>query len=167
MGTTAISITAILVSGIVGPGLAAWWTRERQRADHRQELSRELRQVLDDSASALGNTKRAFEWLWVLHQRETPREDEDAQRSFARWRHEIAAVRLCEDRLAIRLGPGHPVHEAYCRCMRNLDDHRPFAWAYERGLRIDVDRQEKIHVAYRDTRRAFVAAAKDLVGPIT
>lgn len=169
MADTAVSITAIVVSGVVGPALAAWWTRDRQRADHRQELMRELRGVLDDAASALGRAKRAFEWLWVLHREGTPREDESARDGFVRWRRELADVRLCEDRLAIRLGKDHPIHLAYCVCMATLDAQRPFAWAYEKGSK-GIDRtllkQEQAHRSYNEARAAYVAAAKELVGPL-
>lgn len=169
MPDAAVSITAILVSGVVGPGLAAWWTRDRQRADHRQELRRELREVLDAGASALGTSKRAFEWLWVMYRDGVPREDELAREAFQRWRRDLAMVRHCDDRLAIRLGKDHPVHRAYCQCMETLDAQRPFAWAYEQGSsRIErmLSRQEEAHRRYRESREAYVAAAKELVGSL-
>jgi hypothetical protein len=61
LADTAVAITAIIVSGVVGPGLSAWWTRRRQRDDHEREARAELRAVLDEGANVMGNAKRCFE----------------------------------------------------------------------------------------------------------
>lgn len=169
MADTAVALTAIVVSGVVGPGLAAWWTRERQKADFDQELRRELREVLDEAAHSLGSAKRAFERVWVLYNEHIPRQDDTAKQAFLDWRRELGGVRYCEDRIAIRLGEGHPVHEAYCACLKTLEDQRPLAWAYERespGILRAAARQEEAHRAYKEARRAYVNAAVRLVGPI-
>lgn len=167
MGETEVAITAIVVSGVVGPGVSAWWSRSRQKADHQQELTRELREVLDEGAQALGETKRAFERLFVLYEQGCPREDSAAAEGFQAWRRALGRVRYVEDRIAIRVGLDHPVHRTFVTCMQTLEARRPFAWAYQRGEALDepVAKQREAHAAYPEARRRYVEACKALVGP--
>jgi hypothetical protein len=166
MADTSIALTAIVVSGVVGPGLAAWWTRERQKSDHEQELRRELRAVLDEGAHALGRTKRAFDRVLLLYRQGVPPDSAEAKEAFLDWRAALADVRYEEDRLAIRLGADHPAHEAFCACMKTLEAQRALAWAYEQSsvTRGMTTRTEKANQRYNPTRRAYIDAAKQLVG---
>ncbi len=162
MADTATAVTAIVVSGAVGPGLAAWWARTRQKDDQRQQLQVELRQVLDEGAHALGQSKRCFERVWVLQNRGTSHDSPDAKEASQAWRRTLTDVRYSEDRIALRLGDGHPVHAAFVQCMKELEAQRPLAWAYERGSitqEILAD-QTTAHKQFRVSRHDYVCAAK-------
>lgn len=161
------ALTAIVVSGVVGPGLGAWWTRNRQRDAQEQALAQELRDVLDEAAHALGETKRAFERLYVLQGKDCARTDPAVIAEFQSWRSTLGAVRYAEDRIAIRLGLEHPVHTAFVACKLNLEARRSFAWSYERGetMSVALAEQDAAHAAYPAARRAYIEACKALVGP--
>ena len=162
MADTAVAITAIVVSGVVGPSLSAVWSRARQRADQRRDSSKELREVLDEGAHALGESKRAFEYVWVLYSNKCPPDDDRAVRASDSWRQALARVRFAEDRIAIRLGDGHEIHLAFVDCMKSLERRRPFARAYERGELTDEELQEQVaaHEGYKGLRSAYITACK-------
>jgi hypothetical protein len=161
-GGTAIALSGIAVSGVVGPSLSAAWSRVHQRAEQRREFGHEVRDVLDEAAHALGQTKRAFERVYVLHRRGCPREHTDVSTAFEEWRKALLSVRYCEDRMAIRLGADHEVHLRFVACMRCLEERRPFAWAYERGEPIaePLEQEERAHAAYGALRTTFVDACR-------
>lgn len=168
MADTVVAVTAIIVSGVVGPGLNAWWTRSRQRADHHQQLRNELAAVLDDGAHALGQAKRSFERVYKLYSGDVPRTAKPAQEAFEAWRHAMAAVRHAEDRVALRFGSDHPVHQAYLVCEKALDDQRPLAWGYEQGTTKGMERavaaQAAAHSAFAQARRDYIAAGMTALG---
>ena len=166
MADTAIALTAIVVSGVVGPGLAAWWSRERQKSDHEQALRNELREVLDEGAHALGQTKRAFDRVLILYRQGVAAESAEAKEAFLGWRGALADVRYADDRIAIRLGVDHPAHVAFDDCMKTLEAMRTLAWGYEQNKVTDgmTTRTDKANQAYVGTRRGYINAAKGLVG---
>jgi hypothetical protein len=167
MANTAIAITAIVVSGVVGPSLSAWWSRGRQRDDHQRELRLELAIVLDEGINALGRAHRCYWRIYDLYVDGVDREAAEAREAFAERPVLMQDVRYGGDRIAIRLGADHAVHRAYVRCVRALDSRFRFAHAYERGSAIEheLERQLRAHAEFDSTRAAFVGAARKLVGP--
>src|SRR5215210_6152315 len=122
MADTATALTAIVVSGVIGPGLGAWWMRERQRADHRHEARQELREVLDEGAHALGRAKRSFERVHLLIVEEAPCDSPEAGAAFVEWRGTMADVRYrtTESRSASALITPCAEHTLRAwRCWRN------------------------------------------------
>jgi hypothetical protein len=166
MGNTAISITAIVVSGVVGPAVSAWWIRRTREDEHQRELRAELRVVLDEAANALGLAKRCYERIYVLHRDGVDRESQEAREAFAGRRKAMQEVRYADDRIAIRLGTDHVVHRCFSACMKTLDEQREFARAYEKGSAIErpLAKQRRAHEAFRPARRAFVDAAREVIG---
>ena len=171
MADESVAITAIVVSGVVGPtitaSLTAWWTNRRQREDHEQELKSELRTVLDEGAHAAGRCKRAFERIYVQHRDGVPRDSPDARDAFRGRRQEMQEVLYCEDRIALRLGTESSVHQAYLEVVRVLKDLGDFSRAYEAGHPIEeaMKKQRQAHEEFDVRRRAYVAVAKELIGP--
>lgn len=57
--TATISIVGIAVSGVIGPGFAAYWARSRQRDDHRHAHAEkehdDLTALLDSAAATLAS----------------------------------------------------------------------------------------------------------------
>jgi hypothetical protein len=57
--TAAISIVGIAVSGVIGPGFAAYWARSRQKDDHRHAHAEkehdDLTALLDSAAASLAS----------------------------------------------------------------------------------------------------------------
>lgn len=168
MPDTAISLTAIVVSGVVGPSLSAWWTHRRQREDHERDLRAELAGVLDEGASALGRAKRSFERTYAMHSEGLDPALAEVREVFDLRRRAMQDVRYADDRIAIRLGGDHPVRRAFAACAQTLDRQRDFARAFERGSPIDpavLEQQQRAHDEFDPTREAFVDAARQLVGP--
>lgn len=167
MADTAISLTAIVVSGVVGPSLSAWWMRRRQRDDHERELRRELARVLDEAVHALGRANRCHVRIYRLYVDGVDRESAEAHEVLADRPRLVQEVRYMGDRIAIRLGADHPVHRAYIECFEAIDGQYRSARAYERGSAIEeeFERQRRAHEQFDPTRAAFVDAARQLVGP--
>jgi hypothetical protein len=167
LADTAVSITAIVVSGIVGPGLSAWWTWRRQRDDHERTMQVELRTVLDEGANAVGNAKRCFERVYNLCREDVDRQSVEMNEAAQRWRAAMRDVHYLEDRMAIRLGEDHPVHDAFVTWIETLDLQRRFARGFERGELSPrlIERQREGHEAFEPARRRYVDEARRLVGP--
>jgi hypothetical protein len=167
MANTAVALTAIVVSGVVGPCLSAWWSRRRQRDDHQRELRLELAVVLDEGVHALGRAHRCYWRIYDLYLDGVDREAAEAREAFAERPVLMQDVRYGGDRIAIRLGVDHAVHRAYVQCVRALDTRFRFAHAYERGSAIEheLERQPGAQLQFDSTRAAFVGAARRLVGP--
>lgn len=163
--TTAIAITGIIVSGVVGPGFAAWWARQRQRRDLIQQRQAMLSEVLDESARVLGVARQAFERVHVLETSGVPPASEESKQAGQSWRASLTEVRYCQDRLAIRVGEGHPVHVAFGECVGNLERRRALAWSYEQGIDTTKARlvEEEAHRSFNNLRSTYLAACKALL----
>ena len=164
-GATAIAITGIVVSGVVGPSLGAWWSRQRQRRDISQQRHSALAEVLDDSAKSLGIARQAFERVHVLESGGVSPTTEEATEAARQWRAALTDVRYSRDRLAIRIGERHPVHVAFVACVDNLERRRALAWSYEKGVDTAKARvvEEQAHHAFKDVRTAYLDACKELL----
>ena len=108
--TAAISIVGIVVSGVVGPGFAAWWARKRQKVDHRNEDAQkradDLSALFDAAAETLAPGVTEFRRL---------RAGEDAD--LAAW---AARVHVTYERLLLRLPAEDPVASTYLRARERL-----------------------------------------------
>jgi hypothetical protein len=164
---TAVSITAIVVSGVVGPSFSAFRTRRGQRNEHERELIAELRSVLDQAADVVGIAKRCFERVYNLNRDGAGPSSPDASEAAARWRIAMQEVRYAEARLAIRLGEDHEVHIAFVNWIDTLTAQGLFARSYERGQlsRRVAEKQRESHVAFNGARRAYIDAARRVIGP--
>jgi hypothetical protein len=167
MADTAISLTAIVVSGVVGPSLSAWWSRRRQRDDHQRELRVELVAVLDEGVHALGQANRCYMRIYRLHANGVDRESAQVRAEFVDRSRLMQNVRYGADRIAMRLGVDHAVHRAYIGCVSTLDGQYGFADAYREGsvTEQEAERGRRAHERFDPARAAFVDAARQLVGP--
>jgi hypothetical protein len=101
--TAAISMVGIVVSGVVGPGVAAHWARTRQRDDHQHARAQkeldDLTSLLDAAAVTLapGVTR--------LRQARS-----EAEPDIAMWATEVHAT---YERLLLRVPVGDPVATSY------------------------------------------------------
>lgn len=101
--TAAISIVGILVSGVAGPGFAAYWARTRQRDDHQHAHAEkehdDLTALLDSAAATLASG------VTRLRRAKSGEEPElDA------WSGEVHAT---YERLLLRVAIDDPVAVAY------------------------------------------------------
>jgi len=111
-----LGVTGILVSGVVGPTVAAWLARRaRSRDFHREQVAHrrdELRRLLDEAASLLasGPTK-----IRVLHERSSQSDVEEAEA----WLGQVFPI---GQRLQLWLPADHPVVSSYERVRERLID---------------------------------------------
>jgi hypothetical protein len=163
---TAVTITAIVVSGVVGPGLSAWWTHRRQHADHQREYRAELGAILDFGLDALGRANRCYQRIYRLHLEGVDRESTEALEAFADRPRRMQEVRYAADRIAMRLGMDHPVYHAYVECVETLNKRRAFAHAYQRGSPIEqaLEREKSAYHLFYPAHQALVDTARQLVG---
>jgi hypothetical protein len=166
MADAAVSITAIVVSGVVGPGLSAWWMRRRQRADHEREYRAELAAILDFGIDALGRANRCYQRIYRLHVDGVDRESAEARDAFDDRPRRMQAVRYAGDRMAMRLGLEHPVHHAYLECVETLDARRAFADAYQRGSPIKqaLEGERDAYRSFYPAYAALVDTAREILG---
>lgn len=162
-----VALAAIGVTGFVAV-FNAWSVRSRQRDDHQREFRVEIRNVLDEGANAVRAAKRCFERVYNLQQTGVAPASAEAQAAFSNWRAAMQAARFMEDRIAIRLGDGHPAHAAYVTWLETLKPLRAFARGYESGVLSAAlaDRQSQAHDAFDPARRQFIQAARQVVDPM-
>jgi hypothetical protein len=164
MADQVVAIVAIVVSGVVGPGLAVLGARQRQRDDHRAQAREELQSVLDEGAKALGRGKRAYERIYAAD-RDGVLAD-TCRDAFDERREAMRAVRYAQDRIALRTGSDSDVHRAYEACVGTLDKQRHFARSFERS---GADRnkiepssrpeQARGHAEFEPARERYIAVA--------
>ena len=166
--TTAIAIAGIVVSGVVGPSTIALWASHRQKRDHQHELGKEVRELLDDAAAALGKMRRATMRIVRLWERGLPDSDARVREETAAQREAVEQSRYARDRLRLRLGKDHPVTEAYEEAALVLDEI--YGIVSGRAGREPIDQyRERINEQGRrftDRSDAFLAEAKAFIGPI-
>lgn len=164
MSNAVVAVVAIIVSGIVGPALTAWWTRQRQRADHLERTQEELQAVLDEAAQALGRGKRAYERIYAADR--DGRTPDACREAFEERRLAMQQVRYAHDRIAMRFGTDSPVYIAYARGIKALDKQRHFARSFERGQVSESSRSEQRngHAEFDPARSAFVNEALVITG---
>lgn len=106
-----VGVTGIVVSGVVGPTVAAWFARRsRSREFHREQVAarrNELRKLLDEAASLLASGPMN---LRILHEQQAGTEVEDARI----WLSQVFPI---GQRLQLWLPANHPVITSY-ECVR-------------------------------------------------
>lgn len=114
--TVIIGVTGIVVSGVVGPTVAAWLTRRsRSREFHREQVAErrhELRKLLDEAASLLASGPTNIR---ILHEQRTGEEGEHARA----WLSQVFPI---GQRLQLWLPGEHPVVTLYERVRERLID---------------------------------------------
>lgn len=117
----ATAITAIIVSGVVGPSLAALWARglatSQDRRNRESADLKELRILLDDAVAGFDAVIRRYqEFSEAWYSREAqPNADTRAAMEDAYVPLGRAAIALFEmhSRFDARLGPDHPLSEGF------------------------------------------------------
>lgn len=124
----ALGITGIVVSGVVGPSVAAWFSRRGDQArfarDQSQRRGEDLRAILDEAAMTLGVGETN---LRLAHEAAARGEVEPAE--VKEW---ASQVHLLGQRLLLRLSADDPVVSSYEGVREALlqvgktygDDHR-------------------------------------------
>lgn len=119
----ATAITGIIVSGVVGPSLAAWWTRGLARSQDRRNREsddlKELRILLDEAMGhfdALIRYYGDFLNTWSVREQRADAETEAAM-SAAYVSLEATGMALLEmhSRFDARLGPDHPLSQGFAK----------------------------------------------------
>jgi hypothetical protein len=151
--TVIVSIVGIVTSGVVGPGVAAWWARNRQHAEfeHDRETRRadDLRQVLDNAAICLGSGLSRFREAF---------EAEAAGQPIPAERQEwFEQAHLAHERLRLRLPEGHPVIDRYETARERLLD---FAEMLEQTQGQDRGRENEATAAFEQARGEFLSEAQ-------
>jgi hypothetical protein len=117
--TDSVALTGIVVSGVLGPSVGAWWALRRLRTEHENARvladRADLRVVLPEMArdlSRAGRMRGAVQSAFLTHgaspavkARETVDNLNEAARD----------VDLHGATLSLRLGARHPITEAYVR----------------------------------------------------
>lgn len=117
----ATAITGIVVSGIVGPSLGAWWARGQARSQDRRAREsddlKELRVLLDEAMGHFDALVRRYgEFSAAWYDREArPGPETTAAMSAAYVPLQNAAFALLEmhSRFDARLGPDHPLSQGF------------------------------------------------------
>jgi hypothetical protein len=144
----ALGLTGIVVSGVVGPAIAAWFSRrgdeQRFARDQTRRRDDDLRSVLDESAELLGaggtNLRLAYEA--VVRGESIPGEVDD-------W---AGRVHLLGQRLLLRLPPKDPIVTSYGQVREAL---------LEVGRRYgDAAEYDKALSAFEARRTAYVESAR-------
>lgn len=147
--TAAISIVGIVVSGVVGPGFAAWWARKRQEVDHRNEDAQkradDLSALFDAAAATLAPGVTEFRRL---------RTGEDVD--LATW---AAQVHVTYERLLLRLPAEDPVASAYLSARERLVE---VGETLRGGAGLTAE--EAAIDAFETARSDFLARARERLG---
>lgn len=149
--TTEIAVVGIVVSGVLGPAVAALWAWRAQLRQFRHERSidqrEDLRMLLDDGAQVLGS---GVTRLRSAAQGEAPPD-------LADWSRE---VHLTGERLLLRLDPDSLAVRRYMGAKEALTVVAETASSGEGSgpYEAAVD-------SFIEQRLSFLAAARELVGP--
>lgn len=147
-----VGVTGIIVSGVVGPSIAALLARRsRTREFHREQVAArrgELRQLLDEAASLLASGPTNVR---ILHEQQAGAEVEHARA----WLSQVFPI---GQRLQLWLPADHPVVTSYERVRERLVD------AAGAGAAPGSDR---ILDQFEQDRASFLDHARDaLLSPI-
>jgi hypothetical protein len=138
----ATAITGIIVSGIVGPSLGAWWARGQARSQDRRNREaddlKELRILLDEAVGhfdALVRSYNQFSAAWYDRE-DQPTAETAAAMSAAYVPLQTTTLALLEmSRFDARLGPDHPLSRGF----EALRDEALQLVATPRGVVADFD----------------------------
>jgi hypothetical protein len=159
-----VAITGIVVSGLLGPGLAAIWATRSQRIRFTQERvlrdTAELRIVIDEVAQVLERADVTIR-LAIIADSDVEADKEEVGR---RLTSDIHAVSMLIERVAMRLGSKHDV----TRCLRNALGELCWAFQWQSESRSSPGSTRRRHLLecqdrYREFRTLVLAFALPLV----
>jgi hypothetical protein len=113
-----------IISVILTPTLVAGFALFQQWRQHEHEKEYELRSVLEDAAHQATRAKWATDNLHNVRQDGATAIDEARKAAKEFWASRIEGPRHAEDRIAIRVGVGSPLHKAYSTVLGQLDEYR-------------------------------------------
>lgn len=147
-----VGVTGIVVSGVIGPTVAAWLARRaRSRDFHREQVAHrrdELRKLLDEAASLLAGGPTMIR---LLHAQRDQADVEEAEA----W---LAQVFPIGQRLQLWLAADHPVVTSYEQVRERLID------ATTAGA---VPAADPVLAQFEGERRSFLDHAREaLMSPI-
>jgi hypothetical protein len=150
--TVIVAVTGIVVSGLVGPSVAAWLAhRARSLEFHREQVAvrrDELRKVLDEAASLLASGPTNVR---VLHEQRSGGELDRARE----WLTQVFPI---EQRLQLWLPAAHPIVTSYERVRERLAEATEAGAAPGAGAILEQFEQD---------RTAFLDHAREaLLSPI-
>jgi hypothetical protein len=148
-----LGVTGIVVSGVVGPGVAAWLARRAESgAFHREQVAGrrdELRTVLDEAAGLLASGPTNVRAL------QENKEDSDDLKRARTWLSEVYPI---GQRLQLWLPADHAVVGAYERVRQSLVD------MMEAGSAVSA---ELLLTKFEQERKLFLDASREtLLSPI-
>ncbi len=157
-----VAITGIVVSGLLGPSVAAIWVQRNQRARFKQELvlhdRAELRDLVDELAQAL---ERADIGARLAYGATTPAAEKEADE---RLRTDFDSVMMLKERLATRLGMNHRMVESLVEALNEL--RWVSMWWHREDAKADPGRTDLLYAMerYGEHRRIVLGLALPLVG---
>ena len=167
------ALTGIVVSGVVGPGVAALWARDRLRKElegHRnlRDLV-ELREVLDQAASQLQEVELAHVVPLLTVLQFDPTVDPDgetinAQEVMGSLNEAARQFGATAERLGLRLGITSAVYVSHREMARQLSEIGSAVWRarLDAGQREILDSDPAREIAnVQAAQAAFSAAQKD------
>jgi len=130
----ATAITGIIVSGVVGPSLAALWTRSLARSQYRRDREsadlKELRILLDQGLDQIDVLIKHFEQFskaWGTAEEEpSARSVAELSAAYDPLDDDLMGMLVLQSRFDARLGPAHGLSEGF----RQLSDQ---AWEFARA----------------------------------
>lgn len=159
-----VALTGIVVSGVLGPSVGAWWALRRLRTEHENARvladRADLRVVLPEMArdlSRAGRMRGAVQGQFFTHGASAAVK---AQETVANLNEAARDVDLHSATLSLRLGAGHPITEAYVRAFDALREaSSAVALAYGPGA---IDGREAWEQLKRSDE-AFASAQADFL----
>ncbi|MGZ6601725.1 MAG: hypothetical protein ACXVFO_02735 [Solirubrobacteraceae bacterium] len=167
-----IAITGIVVSGVVGPSLAAWWSRGLAQSHDRREREsadlKELRSLIDeamDHLDALDAAYNAFSAAWYTQENAPTRDHRGAmQEAYASLEGSALALYKVQSRLEARLGPDHPLSRGFqALCEKAWQLVRTPGGVATSSEQFSKEAQQAVRELNRNELALFMAERRDWV----
>jgi hypothetical protein len=173
-GKTSVAVAGIVVAGVVGPSVAAWWgvAHQRRQQEHERQLGDlvELRKVLDDVArvadEAANFARDASSTGAVVAQygEATAPQIKTAHRAATQsYFAKVSEAMGSYGRLAVRLGGEHAVTQAYGMVVTDLMTIGQFL-ADDDLKKFDGDWGSKLFRSFPVSLIQFLAEANKVAG---
>ncbi len=148
--TLVVSVTGIVVSGVVGPTVTSWGARRAARKqfvrDQAAKRREELHALLDEAASVLGLGPTR-----LRQTRELQRASAELPEELRLWPEQVYVI---GQRLRLRLGGADPVVQAYDTVRERLIE------AAQLAMQDDAQQHENAVLRFEAGREAFLATAR-------
>ena len=164
------AITGIVVSGVVGPSLGAWWAVRRLDREHRYASvladRAEARTVLDEAARDISRAGRYRDVLEPHFTTYGASIREGAGELLETFHDAARNADAHNARLALRFGAGTPIAVGYNKALRAIiDASDAMGLAADLGDRADLratwDKLKASGESFRAAHAEFMAAAHD------